>query len=42
VLLAGIALSLFSIQAAARFGLARVFTRYALLANSVSAADEAV
>ena len=42
VLLAGIGLSLFSIQAAARFGLARVFTRYALLANSVSAADEAV
>ena len=42
VLLAGIALSVFSIQAAARFGLARVFTRYALIANSVSAADEAV
>jgi len=42
VLLAGIALSLFSIQAAARFGLARVFTRYALIANSVSAAAEAV
>ena len=42
VLLAGIALSVFSIQAAARFGLARVFTRYALIANSVSAADQAV
>ena len=42
VLLAGIGLSVFSIQAAARFGLARVFTRYALIANSVSAADEAV
>jgi tetratricopeptide (TPR) repeat protein len=42
VLLGAIAFFLFSIQATARFGLSRLFTRYSLIANSVSAADEAV
>jgi len=42
VLIAGIGLSLFFIQTAARFGLSRLFTRYALIANSASAADEAI
>jgi len=38
----GILLCLFFIQAAARFGLSRMFTRYALITNSIPAADEAV
>src|ERR1051325_1028625 len=37
-----IAAYLFLIQASARFGLSRMFARYALLANSIAAADEAV
>jgi tetratricopeptide (TPR) repeat protein len=42
VLLCGVALSIFLIQAAARIGLSRMFTRYAVITNSASAADEAV
>ena len=38
----GIAACLFLMQAAARFGLSRLLGRYALVANSIPAADEAV
>jgi tetratricopeptide (TPR) repeat protein len=40
--LLAIALCLFLIQASARFGFSRLLTRYALISNSVSVADEAV
>lgn len=40
--LLGIGLCLFLIQASARFGFTRLLTRYALISNSVSVADEAV
>ena len=42
VLFCGIGLSLFFIQAAARFGMSRMFSRYALITNDISVADEAV
>src|SRR5829696_4219012 len=38
----GIFICLFVMQAAARFGLSRLLGRYALIANSIPAADEAV
>ena len=38
----GVLLCLFLIQASARFGFSRLLTRYALISNSVSVADEAV
>jgi tetratricopeptide (TPR) repeat protein len=38
----GIGLCVFLIQAAARFGLSRMLSRYALVANSIPAADQAV
>lgn len=38
----GVLLCLFLIQASARFGLSRLLTRYALISNSVSVANEAV
>ena len=38
----GILCCLFLIQASARFGLSRMFTRYALIANSIPASDVAV
>ena len=40
--LLAIGLCLFLIQASARFGFSRLLTRYALISNSVSVADEAV
>ncbi|HEX7329883.1 MAG TPA: carbohydrate binding domain-containing protein, partial [Pyrinomonadaceae bacterium] len=40
--LLAIGLCLFLIQASARFGFTRLLTRYALISNSVSVADEAV
>ncbi len=40
--LLAIGLCLFLIQASARFGFSRLLTRYALISNSVSAANEAV
>jgi tetratricopeptide (TPR) repeat protein len=40
--LLAIALCLFLIQASARFGLSRMFSRYALVANSIPAANQAV
>ena len=42
VAILGIAICLFLMQAAARFGFSRLIARYALIANSVPAADEAV
>ena len=38
----GVLLCLFLIQASARFGFSRLLTRYALISNSVSVADEAI
>ena len=40
--LLAIGLCLFLIQASARFGFSRLLTRYALISNSVSVADEAI
>ncbi|HKG58872.1 MAG TPA: carbohydrate binding domain-containing protein [Pyrinomonadaceae bacterium] len=42
LLILAIALCLFLIQASARFGISRMFARYALSTNSIEAADEAV
>ena len=41
-LILAIALCLFLIQASARFGMSRMFARYALATNSIEVADEAV
>ena len=41
LLILAIALCLFLIQASARFGVSRIFTRYALATNSIEGADEA-
>ena len=40
--LVAIALCLFLIQASARFGFSRLLAKYALVTNSIPAADEAV
>jgi len=42
LLILAIGLCLFLIQASARFGVSRMFARYALATNSIEAADEAV
>ncbi len=42
VALLGVALCLFAMQAAARFGFARLLSKYAVAANSIPAADQAI